>query len=610
MPALKRATTGGCPYNFDMNLQQSPNINYLWSSLIIEELVRSGVKYFCIAPGSRSSPLTVAVARHPKARHFIHYDERGLAFHALGYACAHREPAALICTSGTAGANFYPAIIEASKKKVPLVVLTADRPPELRATGAVQTIDQVGLFGKYVKFQSDLPCPDIKIKPEFVLTTVDQAVYHAVRGPAGVVHLNCMFRDPLAPVATGENFKAYTQGISTWTKNEEPYTTYVRAATVNLDAKAIARRIDGIRNGLIVVGKIGGESEQNAVVLLARRLGWPVFADASSGLRLGKADKNIISYFDQILASPKFIRKLNFDGILHLGGRMTSKRFYDFAAALPLKDYVMVLNHPLRNDPDHRVSLRVESSVGTFCEAVGKDIKQRKPSAALTILVDANRAADAVMEEYFAVNGTLSGPHAARLISQQIPQGAGLFLGNSLPVRDMDFFGDFKGCPVFVHGNRGASGIDGNVASAAGLSNGFDGPVTLFIGDLALLHDLNSLSMLRDLKHPVVTVVVNNDGGAIFSFLPIADSKDVFEKFFETPHDLSFHEAASMFGLSYARPSTAWEFVRVYQAALKSGKSAIIEISTSRAGHVGTYKTLQSIIAKAIDPLVGQYDFA
>ena len=581
------------------------NINYLWSSLIIEELVRSGVEYFCIAPGSRSAPLTVAVARHPKARHFIHYDERGLAFHALGYASAHKKPVVLICTSGTAGANFYPAIIEASKKKLPLIVLTADRPPELRSTGAVQTIDQVGLFGKYVKFQVDMPCPDVKIKPEFVLTTIDQAVYQAMRNPSGVVHLNCMFRDPLAPVKTGENFNAYTQSIDSWIKGNQPYTQYLNVGegfkpspTVNV--KVVAQHIEGMKNGLIVVGKIGGEDAQNAVTAFAGKLGWPVFADASSGLRFGKQDDQIIHYFDQILLSPKVVKNLKFDGIVHLGGRMTSKRFYDFAGNLTLKDYVMVLNHPLRNDPQHQVSLRVESSVAAFCEAVGKNIKSRKPSKALRFLSKANRMVDGAIEEHLSVGDKLCEPRVARMIFQQIPRGSGLFLANSMPVREMDFYGDFKGHPVLVHGNRGASGIDGNIASAAGLSVALDKPVTALIGDLALLHDLNSLAMTKTLKHPLVIVVVNNDGGAIFSFLPIADSKDVFEKFFGTPHGLSFEGVAYMFGLSYAKTDSAKAFSQAYQDAFKRKNSMIIEVTTDRSDNLKIHKALQSKIIKTV----------
>jgi len=580
------------------------NINHLWSSLIIDELVRSGVEYFCIAPGSRSTPLTVAVARHPKAKHFIHYDERGLAFHALGYASAAKKPVVLISTSGTAGANFYPAVIEASKKKVPLIVLTADRPPELRATGAVQTIDQTHLLGTYAKFYFDMPCPDLKIKPEVVLTTVDQIVYQAARNPSGVVHLNCMFRDPLAPIKTGENFNSYFKSIDVWMKGRKPYTHYVTAfESVRIpEAKKIAERLNGIENGLIVVGKIGGEDEQNAALDLAKRLGWPLFADASSGLRLGRTDGHIIHYFDQILLSSKVTKKLKFDGVIHLGGRITSKRFYDFIEAHPPGEYVMVLNHPLRNDPLHQVTLRVESTVGNFCSTFAPLIKPRKPSAALKLLSKANLAVDQTIET-FSSGERLSEPQAARLITQHIPKGHALFLANSMPIREIDFYGDCKGQAVRTNGNRGASGIEGLVASAAGLSVGLDGPVTLLVGDLSLLHDLNSLAMLRGLKHPVTIVVLNNDGGAIFSFLPIAGEKDVFEKFFATPHGTTFENAARMFGLSYACPDSAKAFTQVYKKATGSSLSTIIEVKTDRDENIKIHKLLQDKIRQRIDKL-------
>jgi len=172
------------------------NINHLWGTLIIEELSRLGVDYFCVAPGSRSSPLVIALAQNKNIKSLVHFDERGLGFHAMGYAAATGKPAVLICTSGTAAANFFPAVIEASKKKLPLIILTADRPPELRQTGAVQTIDQVGIFGKYTQWATDMPCPDVQIAPGFVLTTMDQAWYQAVRN-RGVVHVNCMYRPPL-----------------------------------------------------------------------------------------------------------------------------------------------------------------------------------------------------------------------------------------------------------------------------------------------------------------------------------------------------------------------------------------------------------------------------
>jgi 2-succinyl-5-enolpyruvyl-6-hydroxy-3-cyclohexene-1-carboxylate synthase len=302
------------------------NINHCWGSLIIEELSRLGADYFCVASGSRSSPLVIALAQNKKLRSFVHFDERGLGFHAMGYSAATKKPAVLICTSGTAAANFFPAVIEASKKKLPLIVITADRPPELRQTGAVQTIDQVGLFGKYTQWATDMPCPDTKMDPQFVLTTIDQAWYQAVRH-RGVVHINCMFRPPLSLVATSEDLKTYTKPLVRWLLSKAPYTDYVTGfESVALPIpKKISGRLDAIKDGVIVVGKIAGADEADLVLHLAEKLGWPVFADISSGLRLGHDHPHLIHYFDHLLSSEEMIKKLSFDGVLHLGGRMTSR---------------------------------------------------------------------------------------------------------------------------------------------------------------------------------------------------------------------------------------------------------------------------------------------
>ncbi len=575
------------------------NINHCWGSLIVEELLRNGVEYFCLAPGSRCAPLTVAVAQNPHAQSFVHFDERGLAFHALGYVSATKKPAVLICTSGTAVANFLPAIIEASKKKLPLIVITADRPPELRQTGAVQTIEQVGIFGKYAKWATDMPCPDMNIKAAFVLTTMDQAYYQAARNPSGVVHVNCMFREPLAPVKTTEDLVTYTQGIKAWAKTNKPYTECVTSSeSIALAApKKIAERINGIKNGLIVVGKIGGEDERNTVLAFAKHLGWPVFADISSGLRLGSKAVSVIHYFDQLLLSAA-VKKIKFDGIIHLGGRITSKRYYEFIEAQAPAEYITVLNHPLRNDPTHQVTLRVESTVTNFCQTTIASLKPRKPSAALTQLSKANGDIDKAIEKFFVGDARVCEPRAARLISQLIPAGHGLFLANSMPIRDMDFYADPKGNPVHVGGNRGASGIDGLIASACGWAQGLETPVTLMVGDLAMLHDLNSLAMLKDTQYPLIIVVLNNGGGGIFSFLPIAEHKDVFEKFFGTPHPFTFANAAAMFELNYAQPMDDKHFTKAYTQALKSQTSTIIELITTREENVKIHKALSGTVSK------------
>src|SRR3989338_7351804 len=286
------------------------NLNQCWSSLIIEELIRNEVDYFCLAPGSRSASLAVAVAQNSRAKSFVLFDQRALAFHALGYASATRKTCAVITTSGTAAANLFPAIIEASKKKLPLVILTADRPPELRATGANQTIDQVKMFGEYVRWHFDMPCPTTDIPANFVLTTVDQAVFRANGELKGPVHINCMYREPL--FEGRDRSGPVPADLKYWQNARTPYTSYVTAEkklgvdTVN----ELAQKIRGIKQGIIVVGKLVGPREQKSVLALSEKLNWPVFADVTSGLRLGCTHKNVISYFAQIFLSPRFKKSL------------------------------------------------------------------------------------------------------------------------------------------------------------------------------------------------------------------------------------------------------------------------------------------------------------
>ncbi len=581
------------------------NINDLWSSLLIEELLRHGIEYFCISPGSRSGPLAVAVARNKRAKSFRHYDERGLAFHALGYISATSKPAVVISTSGTAVANFFPAVIEASKKKLPLIVLTADRPPELRKTGADQTIEQPGIFGEYVRWHYDLPCPDLHIKPEFVLTTVDQAVFRANGELRGPVHLNCMFREPLSPVSTGEDFSKYLEGLKSWQQTNRVYTHYVHSqkfVSAN-ELKRLAETLNEIKNGLMVIGKLSAQenrAEQEAVLQLSEKLGWPIFADITSGLRLGCSHPNVIQSFDQILLSHKFRSTVKIDYVLHLGGRMTSQRFYQWIEEKRPKHYVLVLNHPLRNDPWHNVATRFQCGVQSFCENILPFLKTKKPAVQILSLRSFSRRIQAALDQFLEKKNLLSEPLVVRLISQYIPKGSGLFLSNSMPIRDMDMYAACKGEAVLIGANRGASGIDGVMASACGFAVGLDKPVTLLIGDIAFLHDLNSLHMLRRFTKPMVIVVLNNDGGAIFSFLPIAQFPDVFEQYFGTPHGLSFEAAAKLFGLNYSSPKSTTEFISHYQKAFQENKSTVIEVKIDRKEnhqvHLDLQKKIQTLL--------------
>lgn len=581
-----------------MNHHKCNNINYLWSSLLIDELVRNGVTYFCISPGSRSSPLTVSVANHPKAQSFIHFDERASAFHALGYASATGQPACIITTSGTAAANLFPAVIEASKKKIPLIILTADRPPELRHSGAHQTIDQVKLFGSYVRHFTDMPAPTADIQPNFVLTTVDQAVFHTKGELKGPVHLNCMFREPLTPVKDKNNLKTYLKPLTGWLKTTAPYTTYKKeAGTLSAyDLKEIAEKIGKLKNGLILAGKLSTEEGRKNIIKIAQRLNWPVFADFTSGLRQSDTSRHVIHYFDQLLLNPKIRKSLKFDGILHFGGRMTSKRLYEFIEQQTLKEYIMVLNHPLRNDPLHNVSLRIQANTNTFTEKLCAGLKSRSFSGQLKKIIQSNATAERIIEKNIFETPDITESAVARLITRHIPKEHALFLSNSLPLRETDMFSDVNDKTYPVGANRGASGIDGIIASACGFSQGLNKPVTLLIGDLAFLYDVNALSMLEKINKPMTIIVLNNDGGGIFSFLPIASQTSAFEKFFGTPHGLQFKGIAETFGLSYANPTTNNDFLSAYERGTSSKVSTLIEVRTRRSENLKHIQHLQNQI--------------
>jgi 2-succinyl-5-enolpyruvyl-6-hydroxy-3-cyclohexene-1-carboxylate synthase len=586
-----------------MNLAQAPNINYLWAQLIIEELYRNGVNFLGIAPGSRSSPLTIAAAQHPHIQPCVHYDERGLAFHALGHAAATHTPAVIITTSGTAVANCLPAVVEAAKKKLPLIILTADRPPELRHTGAMQTIDQVKIFGNYVKWMVDMPCPTRDIKLAAVLTTIDQAVYQARNHPPGVVHLNCMLREPLAPIKTQDNFLSYITGLAGWQGGQEPWTQYLSPERYLSPEKAdhLSQTLAQIRQGVIVVGKLAREQDRHAVLSLARRLNWPIFADITSGLRLGHKSRQGIAYYDLMLLSQGLSKVGTIDGILHFGGRITSNRWYQFCETVHPEHYIMVLNHPLRNDPLHQVTLRIEGSAANVWSALQDHTLTKGEGRFLSRMQKLSEKIDDLLTTDLQKNRHLHDGITARLIAQHIPAQTGLFLGNSMPIRYMDMLAVPHGQPVWVEGNRGASGIDGNVAAAAGFARGLQKPVTLFIGDLALLHDLNSLSLLKNLSIPLIIVVLNNNGGGIFSYLPIAECPEVFERYFATPQDVEFAPVAGMFGIHYARPKTVQQFVAEYTMAFVRKRHTLIEVHTDRQVSLKRQRFLEEQVRMMID---------
>ena len=578
----------------------SADIATIWARLVIEELDRCGVRTFVVSPGSRSTPLVLALAAKSGAEAITHFDERGAGFFALGYARATGKPAALICTSGTAVANYLPAVIEASVDGIPMIVLSADRPPEQHQTGANQTIEQANLFGEYCRWRFTIPCPDEKVAPEFVLTTIDQAVYRATRIHPGPVHLNLEYREPLVPRLESNAPESYVGSIARWSKSEKPFTSYDKpiSSVPQAEMERLAGQLSQVQNGLLVIGRLAQlGNERDAISALAKTLGWPVVADIGSGYRLGsqKIDGlQLLPHADLALLAGA---NDDFECVLHLGGGLVSRRVAEFIGGQKNCDHILVTNHPLRQDPIHRVTRRIECDPAGFAEGLNRTLKPGGKRVGDSALLNAHGAVAQMLSEILDKSSDFTEPMAARIVASEIPAGHGLFVANSLPIRDFDMYAPVGSGSVRLGCNRGASGIDGTVGSACGFARGLGHPVTLVIGDLALLHDLNSLALTSGPQQPPVTIVViNNGGGAIFSLLPVAQieskatnglfgkdadkfERDVIEPLFVASHKHRFGQAASMFGLGYDNPTTAEAFRQAYRSAASGGKSRIIELN-------------------------------
>jgi 2-succinyl-5-enolpyruvyl-6-hydroxy-3-cyclohexene-1-carboxylate synthase len=583
-------------------------MNQLWGYLIVEELVRNGVDYFVISPGSRSTPLTATVAQHPRAQKIVCLDERAAAFHALGYARATGNPAVLICTSGSAAANYLPAVIEASIDHIPLIILSADRPPELRQTGANQTIDQVNLYGSYPKWQFDLPCPTGEISPIVVLTTIDLAVSKARQAPGGVVHLNWMFREPFGSMDAPVEIPGI---LAKWKESRSVHTRYASKLTIPTsdEIESLIEIIHSTTKGILVVGQLKSTAEIHAVAELAVRLNWAVFADIQSGLRLRTDFPNLIHYFDRLLLTDLSVELEQIDTIVQLGTRIVSARWLKWIDRNLPQNYIIVVNDGDRHDPSHLVSIRIESDIAYLCQHLCKQLPYLPPSKWVQKLRSASDIISVTAAKFLKTT-KLTEPLIARTISELIPNQHGLWVSNSMPIRDLDTYGvgamrrrgekgvwRIDNSEIIIGANRGTSGIEGAIASATGFAVGLQAPVTAIVGDLSSLHDLNSFALLQRNVQPVIVVIINNDGGGIFSFLPIAKSTEIFDTYFGTPHGVNFAHAAAMFGLDYYHPQTADELIRDYQQALVDRRSAIIEITTDRSENLQLHQALDREIS-------------
>ena len=521
----------------------------------------------------------------------MHVDERATAFMALGFGRATNRPAGWITTSGTALANGFPAIVEASMEAVPMLLLTADRPPELRDTDANQTIRQDRIFGSHVRWFVDVPPPTEDIPVKWLLTTVGEAVHRSRTGP---VHVNCMFRKPLIPEAAetpsreawwrNETQRMASPGWKRWTGTREPFTTHLEPQSCD---QAVLDQVDAhLRNAqrpLVVFGRLRGSPDEirSAARAFVDRYGAVGLADIGSQLRLGMDDSGLIPSADAVLYGQP-VESLVPDVIIQFGATPVSRRLVEWA---PDAFRIVVDHRPRRIDPLSRGGLRVEwDAMAVLNGLVARSgaLQEHDTSSWKDAWKPVKQAVQTWLDE--DLGDTLTEQRTARDLSRLLPEDSALIVASSNPVRHLDLFAATHGSNVPVSVNRGASGIDGTLATACGFADGTNRRPAILTGDLALLHDMTSLSLCA--RRDAVVVVINNDGGGIFSYLPIREHAEMFEPWFGTPHGMDFKAAAQQFGLGYHHPENAAAFGSVLEASFRRKKAVLIEVTTDREANV------------------------
>ena len=578
-----------------MNQACYHNKNFLWGGVISDVLVKLGVKFAVLCPGSRSAPLTYAFGTHSELESMVIIDERSAAFFALGVAKSGQTPVVLVCTSGTAVANFLPAVIEAHYSRVPLLVLTADRPPELRGCSAEQTIEQGRIFSHYANWYCELAMPgSAPAQLRYLRQTLAHAVERCRYPVLGPVHLNVPFEDVLAPIKTenaGLPDAAVVDAIIESTLQLIQPPTQLASWPSDIDLNPCQR-------GLIIVGSshaLFEGSSSSALKSVANKLGWPVLLDVLSPLRNSvDTDSFGIAHYDAILRSASCQQELRPDIVLNVGPLPTSKVLRNWLQSLDVCTYI--IDTGIDNlDPLHRNAVRLPMAVGDLDRLLPK----REPGGCQ------------YAAQWLELEQQVAGPTEAALgncdflfegkvpylLSRELPPGTPVFIGNSSPIRDAEYFWQKNAREYRPFYNRGANGIDGIVSTAMGVAHKCDQAAVLVCGDLTLLHDSNGLLNARRMRGSLTIVLINNQGGGIFENLPIAQFDPPFEEYFATPQAIDFAQLAAAHGIPY-QLITDWNYFTLCVRNLPVKGVRVLEMRTDRKCDAAFRKQLCSVLLK------------
>jgi 2-succinyl-5-enolpyruvyl-6-hydroxy-3-cyclohexene-1-carboxylate synthase len=565
------------------------NRNILWAETFVKELASAGVKYVCISPGSRNTPLTLAFAANQNIKSYVNIDERSCAFFGLGLAKSSGTPVALVSTSGTATAEFYPAIIEAYQQRIPLIVCTADRPPELLNCGANQTINQNNLYKNHIRWFVDAGLPEpVERRIKNIKVIARRSVYESLIGSKGPVHINFPFRKPFEP-------DSFTDDVDQSLIELAGEISFDKEELFKVDDKNISSEkwfieifnyLKEFEKGLIIAGPENYDPafHKNCQVL-AEKLGYPVLADGASQLRFGKHSKgNILSNFEGFLRSEFFINNNKPDIIIQFGRTITSKALDTYLEKFTALRF-MINEYGDWFDPSNKATAAVACKPFLFCskmlEIFTNESWERKLNGWLNTFIEAEKISDSIKDEIINHSQPLNEARIINEVINLLPENSQVMISNSMPIRDFDYFAGNSDKNITVYNNRGASGIDGIISTALGITEESRKPGFLITGDLAFYYDLNGLLAAKKYSIPLIIILVNNNGGGIFEVLPVAKyDKKIFKEFFIAPHSLDFSYFVKGYGGNYRLIDNWDDWQDSFSTALNNKSFSVLEIRT------------------------------
>jgi 2-succinyl-5-enolpyruvyl-6-hydroxy-3-cyclohexene-1-carboxylate synthase len=581
------------------------NRNILWAGSFVNELAVLGVKYVCISPGSRNTPLTIAFANNKAIKSYIHIDERSSGFFALGLAKASNSPVAVVCTSGTATVELYPSIVEAYQQRVPLIICTADRPPELLNMGANQTINQNNIYRNHIRwfYDAGLPDPNIKSIRNIKLAASNAVLYSTIKS-RGPVHLNFPFKKPFEPDSFTDEIdhKSLTFAEDKLSINEKQCPHYDIDIAKQEWFLNIYNYFDKYEKGLIIVGPDNYNPEfLTNCEILSQKLSYPVLADGTSQLRFGNHSKeNIITNFDAFLRSEKFSKSHQPDIIIQFGRTVTSKGLDTFLGNCTAARF-MINDFGDWFDPADKALAVYACKPYLFCKGMIKLLDTVKP-------VHENKSwlMDFKLEEKISLKlktriiNNSDFPNESRIVNEiliAVPDECQIMISNSMPVRDFDYFASLNEKEIIIYNNRGASGIDGITSTALGIIAANPKPTVLITGDLAFYYDLNGLLSAKNYNLPLVIILINNNGGGIFEVLPISNYRKIFNQYFRVAHNLEFKKFVNAFGGNY-KLIKGWNNLNSsLRSAFKAKNFSVLEIKTNAINSLKTRRKYWKAVA-------------